>query len=98
MTTSVTGLATDGAETERAGTFDGFMLGRPTRRRTSTPTFAENRQYIGYDYSLYSGPYNFGDNAKPEQGRALPYQNGLLIWYWDTAFEDNNVTDHPGAG
>ena len=22
----------------------------------------------------------------------------MLIWYWDTSFDDNNVGDHPGGG
>ncbi|MGW1973783.1 immune inhibitor A domain-containing protein, partial [Streptomyces tubercidicus] len=26
------------------------------------------------------------------------YQNGLLIWLWDTSMNDNNVSAHPGAG
>ena len=28
----------------------------------------------------------------------FPYQNGLLINYWDTSQTDNNVGDHPGEG
>ena len=27
-----------------------------------------------------------------------PYQNGLLIWQWDTSQADNNVGQHPGEG
>ena len=23
---------------------------------------------------------------------------GLLVWYWDTQYTDNNVGDHPGHG
>ena len=22
----------------------------------------------------------------------------MLVWYWDSSFEDNNVGDHPGGG
>ena len=28
----------------------------------------------------------------------FPYQNGLLIWYVNYAFEDNNTSAHPGDG
>jgi len=27
-----------------------------------------------------------------------PYQNGLLIWKWDTSQQDNNTSQHPGKG
>jgi immune inhibitor A len=88
------------AETENEGwTFAGFQ-------RTSgvVTTFhfnayvAENRQYIGYDQSLRTA-YNFGFlNTKPDWLEYQPYQNGLLISYWDESFADNNVGTHPGGG
>ena len=28
----------------------------------------------------------------------FPYEDGVLIWYWDTSQADNNVGDHPGEG
>ena len=28
----------------------------------------------------------------------FPYQNGLLISYWDTSQSDNNTSVHPGSG
>ena len=28
----------------------------------------------------------------------FPYQDGLLIWYWDTSYSDNDVGHHPGEG
>ncbi|MGW4892998.1 immune inhibitor A domain-containing protein [Kitasatospora sp. NPDC004240] len=60
---------------------------------------AENRQYISYDRTLKVGPYNFGFGAaKPGWVEHYPYQDGLLIWYWDTSQSDNNVTNHPGQG
>ena len=27
-----------------------------------------------------------------------PYQDGLLMSYWDTSFGDNNTSEHPGQG
>ncbi|MFI9046734.1 immune inhibitor A domain-containing protein [Streptomyces sp. NPDC053427] len=60
---------------------------------------AENRQYVSYDKTLKSGPYNFGWlTAKPGWVEHFPYQNGVLIWLWDTSQPDNNVGKHPGYG
>ncbi|MFI1353386.1 immune inhibitor A domain-containing protein [Streptomyces sp. NPDC020898] len=60
---------------------------------------AENRQYVSYDKTLKVGPYNFGfSTTRPSWVEHFPYQNGLLIWKWDTSQRDNNVTQHPGAG
>ncbi|WP_377271161.1 immune inhibitor A domain-containing protein [Peterkaempfera sp. SMS 1(5)a] len=59
---------------------------------------AENRQYISYDTTLKTGPYNFGFASKPDWVEHFPYQNGLVIWYWDTSQTDNNVSVHPGQG
>jgi immune inhibitor A len=28
----------------------------------------------------------------------FPYQDGLLVWYWDTSQGDNNTSVHPGSG
>lgn len=89
---AITGQATDGAEAEIGWTYNGFV------RTTGTITksffnayFGEFRQYKGYDDSLRTGPYNFVTNTWVEH---FPYQDGLLVWYYDTSFEDNNVGDH----
>ena len=59
----------------------------------------ENRQYTGYDVGLRDGVYNFGWlNTLPEYVEFFPYQDGLLINYWNTEFTDNSVGDHPGGG
>jgi immune inhibitor A len=34
----------------------------------------------------------------PDWAERFPYQDGLLISYWDTSFTDNNVGEHPGGG
>jgi immune inhibitor A len=97
---AVTGSPLDGAEDANAGwTFDGF------RRSTGTEIsfhfnayVAENRGYRGYDKSLRTA-YNFGFlDSKPDWVETYPFQDGLLISYWDESFEDNNVGDHPGGG
>ncbi|QFR02609.1 M6 family metalloprotease domain-containing protein [Streptomyces phaeolivaceus] len=60
---------------------------------------AENRQYVSYDKTLKVGPYNFGfSTTRPSWVEHFPYQNGLLIWKWDTSQADNNTSVHPGTG
>jgi len=60
---------------------------------------AENRQYVSYDETLRTGPYNFGFSPqRPDWVEHFPYQNGLLLSYWDTSQKNNNVGQHPGAG
>ena len=60
---------------------------------------AENRQYLGYDSTLATGPYNFGwTTSRPDQVEHFPYQNGLSINYWNTARTRNTVARHPGEG
>jgi len=56
---------------------------------------AEYRTYRKYDQALKLGPYNFTSATFVEH---FPYQDGMLVWYWDTSFTDNNVGDHPGGG
>lgn len=60
---------------------------------------AENRQYAGYDTTLATGPYNFGWGiSAPDTVEHFPYQDGLLVWYVNSLYGDNNVSQHPGAG
>jgi immune inhibitor A len=94
----ITGLPLDDAETDVGWVFAGFI------RTTGTVTqsffnayIAEFRQYVGYDKSLRTGPYNFGFLDDPDRQNWVehfPYQDGLLVWYYDTSFPDNNVGDH----
>lgn len=60
---------------------------------------AENRQYAGYDSTLEDGPYNYTDNeAAPNEVAHFPYQDGLLVWYSNDFYTDNNTSVHPGGG
>ncbi|GAA2982368.1 immune inhibitor A domain-containing protein [Streptomyces fulvorobeus] len=60
---------------------------------------AENRQYVSYDRTLKVGPYNFGfSTTRPDWVEHYPYQNGLLVWLWDTSQKDNNTSQHHGHG
>jgi len=59
---------------------------------------AEFRQYRGYDSTLQTGPYNFGDPSRKNWAERLPYQDGLLVTYWNKQYADNNTGAHPGGG
>lgn len=80
-------------------TLDGFTVTTGTATESYFNAYiAENRTYTGYDAGLRTGPYNFGDPTRPDWAERLPYQDGLLISYWNEQYTDNNVGAHPGAG
>ncbi len=58
---------------------------------------AENRQYRGYDTQLATGPYQW-DATISNRVSSFPYQDGLLVWYSNSRYTDNNTWTHPGAG
>ncbi|MFF2407377.1 immune inhibitor A domain-containing protein [Streptomyces sp. NPDC058092] len=94
-------LFTDNAEGDDNGwTAKGFSrVGESFTKDYAQYYIAENRQYVSYDRTLKVGPYNFGFlNTRPDWVEHYPYQNGLLIWQWDTSQKDNNVSTHPGRG
>ena len=60
---------------------------------------AENRVYGGYDATLKQGPYNFGWTfSNSNLVEHYPYQDGLLIWYVNSRYGDNNTSQHEGGG
>ncbi|MBU7598725.1 immune inhibitor A [Streptomyces sp. P38-E01] len=94
-------LLRDGAEDGDNGwTATGFeRIGESFTKAYPQFYLAENRQYVGYDKTLKTGPYNFGDVANdPKKVEHFPYAQGLLVWLWDTSQADNNVGVHPGEG
>ncbi|MBZ6173289.1 immune inhibitor A domain-containing protein [Streptomyces olivaceus] len=93
-------LFSDNAETEDAAwTADGFTRkGASFTKDYAQYYIAENRQYASYDKTLKTGPYNFGFSERPNWVEHYAYQNGLLIWKWDTSQADNNTSQHPGTG
>jgi immune inhibitor A len=97
---AITGQPTDGGETDPGWTYSGFVRTNGTvTTEYFNAYFAEFRQYRGYDASLQTGPYNFGfPDTMPNRVEHFPYQDGLLVWYYDTSFADNNVGDHCLAG
>ncbi|MDP9827821.1 immune inhibitor A domain-containing protein [Kineosporia succinea] len=98
---AIAGSFEDGAESAANGwSAAGF------RRTTGTETasfphfyIAGHRSYVSYDQYLKTGPYNFGwASTRPDHVEHFPYQEGLLVSYWDTSQTDNNVSQHPGQG
>ena len=60
---------------------------------------AENRQYRGYDKTLETGPYSWDyENTAYNRVDQFPYQDGLLVWYANGLYGDNDSTLHPGVG
>jgi immune inhibitor A len=107
---SIDGGAADGAENDGGWTFDpsdGFRVSTGTETQSFFNAYvAEFRGYRGYDTSLKTA-YNFGFlNSKPDWVETYPYQDGLLINYWNSQYAnpnnprrgENNVGDHPGEG
>lgn len=102
----VDNIAIDGtligtAETTTEGwTFAGFRITSGAETQAFFNAYIlSNRQYIGFDESLRTGPYNFGNLiTTPNWVEHFPYQAGLLVEYWNDQYADNNVGDHPGEG
>ncbi|WP_217130751.1 immune inhibitor A domain-containing protein [Streptomyces sp. AC558_RSS880] len=90
----------DNAESaDAAWTATGFSrVGASFTKDYAQYYIAENRQYVSYDKTLEVGPYNFGFTSRPDWVEHYAYQNGLLIWKWDTSQADNNTSQHPGTG
>jgi immune inhibitor A len=104
---AITGQPVDGGEAPAGWTFVPATGGfRATTGIETTLYFnsyiAEFRQYRDiFDSSLQTGPYNFGFGNNPallNYAERYPYQDGLLVSYWDTSQGDNDASQHPGAG
>ncbi|MEV8378344.1 immune inhibitor A domain-containing protein [Kribbella sp. NPDC056861] len=101
VTNGTTTVLTSGAEATPEGwTLNGFSsVGNTLTTLYDNYYLASNRQYVSYDENLKTGPYNFGFGAAlPDKVEHFPLQNGLLISYWDTSQNNNNVNQHPGEG
>ena len=90
------GGLTDTAEDPSPWTFDGFS--RVTNGQITTTHFhyylVESRNYLRNDTSL-RGTYQFLSGNWLEK---QPYADGVLIWYRNSGYADNNVSEHPGFG
>ncbi|MFF2956202.1 immune inhibitor A domain-containing protein [Kitasatospora sp. NPDC057965] len=104
ITAGGTELFADGAENGTAGWVStGFTIvtGRTFVQQHPRAYLVENRRYTGYGEFLKTGPYSFGYSGvdgKKDIVDNYPYQEGVLIWLWDTAYGDNNTKDHLGGG
>jgi immune inhibitor A len=99
---AITGLPLDDAETDPGWTYNGFTRTNGVVTRSFFNAYiAEFRQYLGYDKYLQTGPYNFGFLDNPDLQNWVehfPYQEGLLVWYYDESFADNDVAAHCADG
>ena len=97
----VTEYPLDDAESDADWTFAGFSLTTGTESAFYSNYYvAEFRQYRGYDAG-FANAYNFGwveDAVLYNWVEHFPYQDGLLISYWDNSFTDNNVGGNCAAG
>lgn len=102
----ITGQLTDGGEVVVPWVYSpptgtGFHAVQGNLGSFFNAYLAEFRQYLGYDKGLHTTPYVFGDLNSPalqDWVTHFPYQDGLLITYWDSRFEDNETSVHPGQG
>lgn len=99
---AISGQPLDGAESDAGWDFNGFYVTTGSEVTYHFNAYvAEFRQYLGFDDSLRTGPYNFGFLNNPDLGNWVeryPYQSGLLISYWDSSQTDNDASQHPGEG
>ncbi|WP_427891351.1 immune inhibitor A domain-containing protein [Kribbella sp. GL6] len=101
VTSGSTTVLDSGAETSPDGwTLNGFSsVGSSYTSQHDNYYLASNINYVDHDKFLQTGPYNFGWlNTLGDKVEHFAYQDGLLIWYWDTSQSDNNTSTHPGSG
>jgi immune inhibitor A len=93
-------LVDDGAENGDNGwTAAGFKAsGESVTNEYDNFYLASNYTYSSFNRYLKYGPYNFVGAPRPDWVEHYPYQDGLLISYWDTSQKDNETAVHPGSG
>ena len=98
---SVNGTVDDVESGAAAWTASGLWTINDGTVSKTSPTYylVENREYAGYDDTLRTGPYQFSEAyTRPDWVEFFKFQNGMLVWYVDHTQEDNNTSQHPGAG
>jgi immune inhibitor A len=96
-----TTLFTDDAEQAGGWTATGLWKRSTGTETTTADTYylLENRQYVGYDDTLRTGPYQFSyAYTAPDKVEFFSFRPGLLVWLVDHTVEDNNTSEHPGTG
>jgi immune inhibitor A len=86
------------APLQSTGDPQAVLIPLPPRNGSSKARWyvVENRQYLGTDKVLKTGPYD--GQAASEGSEHYPYGSGVMVWLWDAAYGDNDVADHPGQG
>ena len=95
------GTETDGAENGTgAWTADGWKISTGTESATTALYYLmENRQYVGYDDTLRTGPYQFSEGVtRPDWVEFFPFRPGMLVWLVDLSYADNNTSTTAGHG
>ncbi len=96
-----TTLFTDDVEQPGSWTATGRWQ-RSTGTATTTADsyyLLENRQYVGSDDTLRTGPYQFSFGlTAPNKVEYFSFRPGMLVWLVDHTSEDNNTSQHPGTG
>jgi len=93
---TITDYPLDDAESSAGWTFAGFSRTTGTESAYYSNYYvAEFRQYRGFDAGL-ANAYNFGFGGNFVEH--FPYQDGLLISYWDNSFINNDVGANCAAG
>ena len=107
---AISGQPLDGAETTAAGRSrrDRWLPrhdGRRRASRSSTPTSsrtvstsARTSSVSGSTARSASRRTTSAARSAPTGPSGIPYEDGVLIWYWNTEYANNNVGDHPGEG
>ena len=96
-----TTLFSDDAEQEGSWIKTGLWQLSTGTVTTTADTYylLENRQYVGYDDTLRTGPYQFSfPYSAPNKVEFFSFRPGMLVWYVDHTVEDNNTSVHAGSG
>jgi immune inhibitor A len=93
-------LLDDGAENGSNGwTATGFQpAGDSVTTLHDNYYLASNYTYNSFNQYLQYGPYSFVGAPRPNWVEHFPYQDGLLVSYWDTSQKNNETAVHPGEG
>jgi immune inhibitor A len=93
-------LVDDGAENGANGwTATGFQAsGDSVTNEYDNFYLASNYTYSSFNKYLKYGPYSFVGAPRPDWVEHYPYEDGLLVSYWDTSQKDNETAVHPGEG
>ncbi|ADB35886.1 M6 family metalloprotease domain protein [Kribbella flavida DSM 17836] len=100
LTANGQSVVADGAEDGTGGwTAAGFRAaGSSVTTEHDHYYLASHYTYTSFNRYLQTGPYSFVGGTKPNWVEHFPYQDGLLVSYWDTSQSDNETAVHPGQG